>query len=115
MTPQEIQWFNEKVPQYRQVEALKVTWANQEPVELSLTLRPADPAIPHTRMVIRAKGVRGLRLYPDRVDIPEVGCLQIRSIADRHWEDANYEVVDIEQMDAMTFTCVHIESERLVY
>jgi len=114
MTPQEIQWFNEKAPQFGQVEALNVTWANQEPVELSLTLRPADLAIRHTRMIIRAKGVRGLRIYPDRVDILEVGCLQIRSIAERHWEHANYEVVDVEQNEAMTFTCAHIEAEHLV-
>jgi hypothetical protein len=92
-----------------------VTWADHEPVELSLTLRPNNPALRHTRMVIRAKGVRGLRIYPDRVDIPEVGCLQIRSISERHWEDANYEVLDIEQNESMTFTCAHIESELRVY
>lgn len=97
MAPQEIQWFNENAPRFGQAEALSITRGNPEPLELSLTLRPADPAIQHTRKVSRAKGVRGLRIYPDRVDRPEVGCLQIRSIADRHWEDANYEVVDIEQ------------------
>jgi hypothetical protein len=69
LTPQEVHAFNEKAQKFGQTEALQVTWGHEEPVALSLTLRAIDRAIRHTRMILRAKGVRGLRLYPDRVDV----------------------------------------------
>jgi hypothetical protein len=118
LTPQEVHAFNEKAQKFGQIEALQVTWGHEEePVALSLTLRPRplDRAIRHTRMILRAKGVRGLRLYPDRVDVPEVGCLQIRNIADRGWEDANFEVLDIEQNEALGFYCADLEVQLRSY
>jgi len=115
LTPQEIQGFNEKAPKYRQVEAVQLTWTRDDPVALQVTLRSTDPAIWHTRVILRAKGVRGLRVFPDRLDFPEVGCLQIRNIADRHWEDANFEVVDIEQNEALAFHCADLETELRTY
>jgi hypothetical protein len=111
LTPHEVHAFNEKAQKFGQIEALQVTWGHEEAVALSLTLRPLDRAIRHTRMILRAKGVRGLRLYPDRVDVPEVGCLQIRNIADRGWENANFEVLDIEQNEALGFYCADLEVE----
>ena len=115
LTPDEIRGFNEKAQKFGQIEALQVTWGHEEPVALLLTLRPVDRAIRHTRMILRAKGVRGLRLYPDRVDVPEVGCIQIRNIADRGWENANFEVLDIEQNEALGFYCADLEIELRSY
>ena len=115
MTSQEIQGFNAKAKNYRQVERLDVTWVEDEPVALSLMLRPADPSMQHTRMILRATGVRGLRLYPDRLDYPAVGCLEVRNIADRGWEDARFEVLDIEQNEAIAFYCTDLEGELRMY
>jgi len=115
LTPHEVVAFNEKAQKFGQIEALQVTWGDDEPVALSLTLRPLDGAARHKRMILRAKGVRGLRLYPDRVDVPEVGCLEIRNIADRGWENANFEVLDIEQNEALGFYCADLEVELRTY
>ena len=115
LTPGEVKAFNERAAKYGQVEASLLTWAAGEPVALSLTLRATDEAIRHTRAILRAKGVRGLRLLPDRVNFPEVGCIQIRNIEGRQWEEASFEVIDIEQNETVAFYCAEIEAEFRTY
>jgi len=116
LTSQEIRGFNQKAPQYTQIEEVRVTWPEErEPVTLTLTLRPDEPSLQHTRLVLRAKGVQGLRLFPDRITSPQIGRLEIREISDRGWDKLLYEIADAEQDESIAFYCSELEGEFRYY
>ena len=116
LTSEEIRGFNKKAPDYTQIEEVRVTWQEeQKPVTLSLTLRPYEPDLQHTRLVLRAAGVQGLQLFRDRITLPQIGRLEIREISDRGWDKLLYEVVDAEQDQSIKFYCSELEGEFRLY
>jgi len=115
LTKQELSELNRKTPSYGQVEELSISWIKSEPVALALTLRASDANLSHTRLIIRAVGISDLRVFPDKVGYPEIGCLHVRDISDRGWEGRRYEVFDQEQSEALTFYCADLEAEIRTY
>jgi len=66
-------------------------------------------------LVLRAKGVQGLRLFPDRITSPQIGRLEIREISDRGWDKLLYEIADAEQDESIAFYCSELEGEFRYY
>src|SRR5258708_9096468 len=116
LTQEAIRAFNAKLPKYLDIQALEVSWPEDGgTLGLALTLRPRDPGLRHTRIVLRAKGVQALRLFPEPIGLPQVGLLEMRDITDRGCEQLSYACTDTEHYQALSFYCADLEAELLMF
>lgn len=73
-------------------------------VSLEVEMRPKNGS-DNQRLILLFEGVRNLKYIPSTVGGLYFAFIQIVSIADRYWEDINYQVFESEQDTELSFIC----------